>query len=133
LETLRSDFVSAEISITITGAEELAENLQSYFIETLQEKVSSAISNVGNEMLQTAQAIVPVRTGYLRSSIAFLQLSPWQFQLVARASYAAYVEFGTMRMAAEPYMTPAFQQHQVEMAQAISDAINSTIDGFYAL
>jgi HK97 gp10 family phage protein len=125
--------MSCQIEITVTGASELAENLQSYLVEELQQNVSNAISTVGEEMLERAQSIVPVRTGYLRSTIAFIQISSWQFQLVARASYAGYVEWGTSRMAAEPYMTPAFQAYQAQMLQAVNDAINSTIQGFYAL
>ncbi len=53
-----------------------------------------------------AQADAPVRTGFLRSSISRL-VSGGKFVVAALASYAGYVEYGTSRMSARPYLTPA--------------------------
>ena len=53
-----------------------------------------------------AQANAPVRTGFLRSSISRV-VQGGQFAVQALASYAGFVEYGTRRAAAHPYLTPA--------------------------
>ena len=53
-----------------------------------------------------AQANAPVRTGFLRGSIIRV-VQGGQFAVQALANYAGFVEYGTRRMAARPYLTPA--------------------------
>ena len=60
-----------------------------------------------------ARRIVPVDTGYLRSSIfhaAERRRHGWSVTLGAEAHYAGFVEWGTSRMAAQPYLRPAYEQ-----------------------
>jgi HK97 gp10 family phage protein len=59
----------------------------------------------------------PVDTGFLRSSITVSaadggQLAPGALtaQVGPEAAYGAFVEFGTSRSGAQPYMTPAAEQ-----------------------
>lgn len=57
-----------------------------------------------------AQAIVPVDTGYLKSSISTevsRDGSTVRGEVGPTANYGAYVELGTSRMRAQPYMRPA--------------------------
>jgi HK97 gp10 family phage protein len=124
--------MSLSIQIDVSGAQEIAANLQGFFCTELVQNVDDAINTTTNNILQTALQLVPVRTGYLKSTLGFQRLMQWMYQLFARANYAVYVEYGTSRMAAEPYMTPAIEQHQADMIQTINDAITSTIASFYA-
>lgn len=63
----------------------------------------------------TARRNAPVDTGLLRSSISG-QTSAARSQVTgevnASADYATYVEHGTSRMAPQPYMRPAVEQHE---------------------
>lgn len=59
-----------------------------------------------------AQAIVPVRTGALKASIEHHMEGETSGVVSAGASYAAYVEYGTVRAPAQPYMHPAFDAAQ---------------------
>lgn len=68
-----------------------------------------------------ARDLVPVDTGFLQSSIKAVHLSKYS-QVVANAKYAGYVEFGTYRMAAQPYMRPAVAEHQREILAAVAEA-----------
>jgi HK97 gp10 family phage protein len=59
----------------------------------------------------------PVDTGFLRSSITVgkpdggtLQPGDLAAQVGPEAAYGGFVEFGTSRMGAQPYMTPAAEQ-----------------------
>jgi HK97 gp10 family phage protein len=56
----------------------------------------------------TAQRLVPVDTGFLWSSIKG-KTSGGSFEVKASARYASFVEFGTSKMAAQPFMTPAVE------------------------
>lgn len=53
-----------------------------------------------------------VDTGHLKDSIRFAMTGEYEGEVAAGAEYAAYLEFGTSRMAARPFMTPAVD-HQV--------------------
>ena len=62
------------------------------------------------EIVDQARAIVPVDTGYLRSTIAREKVDDRKYIVKAEAEYASYVEFGTSRMAAQPYLRPALER-----------------------
>lgn len=54
-----------------------------------------------------AYRIVPVDTGRLRASIR-VETSDDGFELSADTPYAAFVEYGTVRQRAQPYLRPGF-------------------------
>lgn len=54
-----------------------------------------------------AKTLAPVDTGYLKASIAARRQSELLWWVWAYAEYALYVELGTYKMAAKPYMIPA--------------------------
>jgi len=53
-----------------------------------------------------ARRYVPVRSGYLKSSIAVLSRDSFG----ATADYAGFVELGTKHMSAQPYIEPATRE-----------------------
>ena len=100
-------------------------------------------------VLAGAQAIVPVRTGELRSS-GHLEVNRTRGQasaaVVFDAPYAVYVEFGTGQrgaasagdgpgpyspswpgMPAQPYLRPAFDEQRGNAEPAVSEAINTAL------
>lgn len=71
-------------------------------------EAESAVQDAAAE----ARRIVPVDTGYLRSGIfhaAERHRHGWQVTLGAEAHYAGFVEWGTSRMVAQPYLRPAYE------------------------
>lgn len=52
-------------------------------------------------------SLVPVDTGYLRSTISVQATSDTSVMAEATAEYAEYVEYGTYKMSAQPYFAPA--------------------------
>ena len=73
-----------------------------------------------------ARGLAPVDTGWMRDNIKAVHLSKYS-QVVANAKYSGYVEFGTSRMAAQPYMRPAVQEHQREILNAVAEAMMGEI------
>ena len=66
--------------------------------------------------------LVPVRTGYLRSTI-YAKIQEWVAEIGADATYALFVELGTKYMQAQPYLYPAIQQYLPELEAIIVSAI----------
>jgi hypothetical protein len=59
--------------------------------------------------LATAQQIVPIRTGALRASLSIRKESAGSGILYSYLDYAPWVEYGTTKMAAQPYLIPALE------------------------
>ena len=79
--------------------------------EQYPEAVGQAMMNIAQNILATANTLVPVRTGYLKSTIAIEQPSNFQLKVKATAPYAYYVEFGTRKMSARLFLTNSVNQH----------------------
>lgn len=82
----------------------------------LRTALETTITNAAERIADRARELVPVDTGFLQSSIVpvvvtsgFARGSSARFiaGVSARAHYWAHVEYGTIHMAARPYLTPA--------------------------
>lgn len=90
-------------------------------IDGLEESLTEAMDQAGSQMADVARSIVPVRTGFLRSTI-YHEVDGLSLTLTADASYAGYVELGTRYMKAEPYIRPAFYQVYPMLLDALQAA-----------
>ena len=86
--------------------------------------VSAVVRKTAYDILDTAQDIVPVDTGYLGGSIT-PTVEEYSATIQPAAEYAAYVEFGTYKMRAQPYMRPAADMHEPRYAAAMEDLFRS--------
>jgi HK97 gp10 family phage protein len=88
------------------------------FTEALKAKANEAVQGAGIECEAEAKQACPVDTGRLRSSIAY---TPGDLECTVGTpvEYAAFVELGTSKQKAQPYLFPAFlkasQSFQDEM------------------
>lgn len=80
---------------------------------------SWALEGLASNFTELAQAYVPVRTGYLQSTINAYSTG-FSVECEAGADYAQYVEYGTVYQAPQPYFEPALEE-----------AISSSIDEFF--
>lgn len=72
--------------------------------------VALRLARIGQIGENTAKRLVPVDTGRLRSSISWRlgQTATGLFvEIGTNVEYAAFVEFGTRYMSAQPYLVPA--------------------------
>lgn len=80
--------------------------------------------------LDVARELVPVRTGYLKSTIAaeIGEASIGEVTVTASAEYAQYVEFGTYRQMAQPYFIPAIEAALEEWGLAAQKAYEEALE-----
>ena len=65
----------------------------------------------GGKAESYAKQLCPVDTGNLRNSITHQQVSENTEVIGTNVEYAPYVELGTVRMKARPYLRPAAENH----------------------
>lgn len=88
------------------------------FSGRIEREVEMELDIVGADMVDLAKSLVPVRTGFLQSSI-YHYASGFELNFSASADYAWYVEMGTPRMGPRPYMRPALGANQQRILDAI--------------
>jgi len=114
--------MSVQISVNLANFDALSACLQT-LTEKYPQAVGAGMMNVASNILATAQVLVPVRTGYLKSTLQVEQVSSFQMRIKATAPYAYYVEFGTKRVAARLFLTNAVNQHLNDFAPEIEKQI----------
>ena len=66
-----------------------------------------------------------VRTGTLANSIQSSKVGPSHWRVTVGAEYGIYLEYGTARMGARPFMAPAVEQVRPAFVQAMKQALKS--------
>jgi HK97 gp10 family phage protein len=90
---------------------EMADRLRDFPAEA-RPLLVGLLGDVSDDMERFAKGKVPVRTGFLRSTIkASPVIVRGQYGMIvhlqALAAYATFVEYGTSRMAPRPFLEPA--------------------------
>lgn len=99
------------------------------------DSINSALEMIGIEAEKFAKALCPVGTpestgiagyigGTLRNSIAHqVVMQEAAVYVGTNVQYAPYVELGTVKMTARPYLKPAIEDHIEHYKQIISDQL----------
>ncbi len=74
-----------------------------------QALAEAAIAKAAHDIEAHAKAAAPVDTGLLRNSITSRREGRLAWVVESPVDYSVYQEYGTSRMAARPYMTPAVE------------------------
>ena len=85
--------------------------------------VTEAMAEVGAQMMTYSRGICPVRTGYLRSTVFFQITEELEADFGAAAPYSLFIEFGTYRMAAQPFIRPAIDAYTTQLLTAILQGV----------
>ncbi|MCW3984148.1 MAG: HK97 gp10 family phage protein [Candidatus Bathyarchaeota archaeon] len=115
--------MSVSISLEISDGEELAQALNRFDV-AVQKRIGAQLGQWAESVKANAEQLVPVRTGYLQSTI-YAKTQDWQIEVGAEATYAAAVEFGTSNMRAQPYLTPAVEAYLPRLERVLLDALDS--------
>lgn len=92
------------------------------FDSGMQRQVHRYLASWAADVKAEASRLVPVRTGYLRSTI-YANVQEWVTEIGAEATYALFVELGTKYMQAHPYLFPAIEQYLPQLEIIITEAI----------
>jgi HK97 gp10 family phage protein len=140
--------------VKMTGVRELGEKLQ-FLASEVQDKIGRRATNAGAQVIrESAKRRAPVadedyevrgitvRAGNLPEKIVVKRVRPTETPLAsehlvvvlagAKHGYASRVgalqEFGTVKMQAQPFMRPAFDEDGPKAADAIVDTLRTGID-----
>lgn len=111
--------------VTMEGLDELRKKLESFARKSDVE--DSALEKAGEHLRQEIQNSVPVLTGSLKAAIVKgevingkIQIGPSQQGPAFRAHF---VEFGTSKMPAKPFMRPAFEREKANIERIMAQEI----------
>ena len=114
------------MEIEVEGIDKLfrmLDNAQRSLIDELDALIDSAAKLIWD----SAVTFVPVRTGNLKSTIRIEETGQSMERVVRaggdQAPYAPCVEYGTYKMAAQPYMRPAAEARRAEVIALIREGI----------
>lgn len=100
-----------EINVSISSNRELIERASN-------EQIERALEAIGLQAEGYAKMLCPVDTGRLRNSITHaVDASEQKVYVGSNTFYAAYVEMGTSRTKAQPYLQPAVMNHADEYSE----------------
>ncbi|NOZ27964.1 MAG: HK97 gp10 family phage protein [Chloroflexi bacterium] len=84
------------------------------------ETTRAAVAKAAHDIEAHAKMVVPVDTGNLKNSIhTVIEADGFRGVVATGVEYAPYVEYGTRRMGAKPYMTPAAERVRPEFIEAM--------------
>jgi HK97 gp10 family phage protein len=90
----------------------------------MSKAVDTAFQSLGPKLLSTMQGKTPVDTGELRGSET-QTAGGKTLTLRAGTDHAGFVEFGTRKMAAQPYMRPTVEGGAGQVASEITSAVSA--------
>jgi HK97 gp10 family phage protein len=94
--------VTFSVSTETGGLEKIIVNCDS--------KPPVIVREFGLEVEGLAKGFSPIDTGWLRSSLQSFMIAKAIARIQSDANYDIYQEFGTYKMAAHPFLTPAIEQ-----------------------
>lgn len=116
---------AGSISFSIEGFDELVKALAK-FPDDAAEVMASSVMQGALIVQDDAKVRCPVDTGTLKRSIhsEFEEQTPNSASAVVGTDveYGKYVEFGTSRMSAQPYLRPAVDENREAIEKAITDS-----------
>lgn len=120
------------VRMTITGSETLRRNLARLAGAERRQAQADGLE-AGARIAEThAKLVAPVDTGFLRNSIQVDSVTPVEAIIAPHTEYAEFVEFGTSRQAAQPYMRPALDEHEREILGAIEATVAAFVESVRA-
>lgn len=93
-------------------------------IAEMRSKIETALDGVGFLAEGNAKALAPVDTGHLRDSITH-KAHGNAVTIGTVVEYASFVELGTSKHAAQPFLEPAIADHLEEYRELIYNTLKS--------
>lgn len=111
-----------KIKLEAKGIEETVANIRKLSPE-LKREISQQVAKSALNIQKGAKERCPVDTGALRNSITVDFYGQMSAEIAPHMPYAPYVEFGTRKMKAQPYLFPAFEEERPKFEAGLKKAI----------
>lgn len=85
----------------------------------LRARAAEELNNAASAMADVSRQLAPVDTGYMHDHIYQTEEANedvLRSAVMSEAGYSLYVEFGTIKMDAQPFFTPAFESAKRQLA-----------------
>ncbi len=116
----------AEINVKWSGLDKLMEQLGATAEATI-EAAASAMKTTTGQVQAQAKQIAPKRTGFMANNILVEPVKKTATSVTgtinAKADYSSFVEFGTYKMAAQPFIRPAVSAAQSLFIKTTTDKL----------
>jgi len=125
--------VNLQVTVDSAGFAAAIQNL----IELYPDAVGRALVRVGEEIFNLSSVLVPVRTGFLKSTLGVRQTSDFSITLYASAPYGFFVEFGHFtrghKIYVQPvlFMTRAMQQYEATIPEGVAGSLQQLADAYF--
>lgn len=136
------------VSVKVDGLRDLGERMKG-LSEDMNNRIARAATAAGAVVIRdAAKQKAPVRTGNLRKNIIVKRLPKGESPLTSEhivtvrqgkltkkqrdaglvdAFYGRFVEYGTAKSPAQPFLRPAYDQNKEKATQAIKDRISKRL------
>jgi len=116
----------ANANVTWTGLSSLMEQIGATAAETIEAAASAMKTTTGKVQAQ-AKHIAPKRTGFMANNILVEPIKKTATSVTgtvnAKADYSSFVEFGTYKMSAQPFIRPAVSDGQSVFIKTTTDKL----------
>jgi len=116
----------AKTNVTWTGLDKLMEQIGATAGATI-EAASSAMKKTTGKVQVQAKQIAPKRTGFMANNILVEPVKKTATSVTgtvnAKADYSSFVEFGTYKMSAQPFIRPAVSAGQSVFIKTTMDKL----------
>lgn len=141
--------MASSVSVKVDGLRDLGDRMKG-LKEDVNNRIARAATAAGAVVIRNAaQQKVPVDTGNLKKNIIVKRLPKGESSLTSEhivtvrqgkvtakqkdkglqdAYYGKFVEYGTAKMPARPYLRPAYDQNKEKAVQAIKDRIEKRLN-----
>lgn len=97
-------------------------------LEALQNiKATEGLVQALTKVQQDAVNLAPVDTGALSQSSNVSETGENEANLAFEVPYAGYVEFGTIKMSAQPFLRPAIEMNKSEIVKITGNVVQDNI------
>lgn len=116
----------ADINVKWSGLDNLMEQLGATAGATI-EAAALAMKTTTGQVQATAKQVAPKRTGFMANNISVEPVNKTATSVTgtvnAKADYSSFVEFGTYKMSAEPFIRPAVSAAQSLFIKTTTDKL----------
>lgn len=114
-----------KLTATLQDTHRLAARMQA-LSKDIEAQALAALAEGAQAVADTARSLAPKRTGELQSSIRVVEGDDG-VTVEATAPHAAFVEFGTLKQPARPFLAPALAACRPAIVERVARAVRAAI------